>query len=57
MDPIKAASEITVCTAAATLQGHEVREALDETFAKLIHHLDGGFTPLVRFTPEGCPAR
>ncbi|GJN89273.1 hypothetical protein Rhopal_002252-T1 [Rhodotorula paludigena] len=46
MDPVKAASEITVCTAAATLQGHEVREALDETFAKLIHDLDGGFTPL-----------
>ncbi|BGP48043.1 Lanosterol 14-alpha-demethylase [Rhodotorula kratochvilovae] len=46
MDPAIVASEITVLTAAATLQGREVREALDESFAQLIHDLDGGFTPL-----------
>ncbi|KAI8452430.1 eburicol 14 alpha-demethylase [Phakopsora pachyrhizi] len=39
-------SEITICTAAATLQGKEVREGLDKSFAKLYHDLDGGFTPL-----------
>ncbi|GAA5838922.1 hypothetical protein JCM11251_003737 [Rhodosporidiobolus azoricus] len=38
-DPISVAGEITVCTAAATLQGREVRDALDETFAGLIHDL------------------
>ncbi|GAA5899395.1 hypothetical protein JCM6882_009107 [Rhodosporidiobolus microsporus] len=46
LDPAGVAAEITVCTAAATLQGKEVRDALDETFAGLIHDLDGGFTPL-----------
>ncbi|GAA6042272.1 hypothetical protein JCM8097_000608 [Rhodosporidiobolus ruineniae] len=46
VDPASVAGESTVCTAAATLQGKEVREALDETFAGLIHDLDGGFTPL-----------
>ncbi|KAH8929289.1 cytochrome P450, partial [Atractiella rhizophila] len=40
------ASEITICTAAATLQGKEVRESLDESFAHLYSDLDGGFTPL-----------
>ncbi|GAA6002395.1 hypothetical protein JCM10207_001098 [Rhodosporidiobolus poonsookiae] len=46
LDPLNVAAEITVCTAAATLQGKEVRDALDETFAGLVHDLDGGFTPL-----------
>nr|QOY57382.1 14 alpha-demethylase [Neophysopella meliosmae-myrianthae] len=39
-------SEITICTASATLQGREVRENLDKSFAQLYHDLDGGFTPL-----------
>ena len=46
VDAVKTSSEITICTAAATLQGREVRAALDKTFAQLYHDLDGGFTPL-----------
>ncbi|KAL8636480.1 MAG: hypothetical protein Q9228_006127 [Teloschistes exilis] len=38
--------EITLFTAARTLQGQEVREKLDTTFAKLIHDLDDGFQPI-----------
>lgn len=45
-DTFKVASEITICTASATLQGPEVREALNKSFAQLYHDLDGGFTPL-----------
>ncbi|GAA5869659.1 hypothetical protein JCM8547_005099 [Rhodosporidiobolus lusitaniae] len=45
-DPASVAAEITVLTAAATLQGKEVRSAMDESFAQLVHDLDGGFTPL-----------
>lgn len=39
-------SEITILTASRTLQGKEVRESLDKTFAKLYHDLDSGFTPI-----------
>ncbi|KAK4704871.1 hypothetical protein P7C70_g1333, partial [Phenoliferia sp. Uapishka_3] len=46
IDVFLPASEITICTAAATLQGREVREAMDKSFADLFHDLDGGFTPL-----------
>jgi len=46
IDAINMASEITVCTAAATLQGKEVRAGLNKSFADLYHDLDGGFTPL-----------
>lgn len=46
VDVFVPASEITICTAAASLQGPEVREAMDKTFADLFHDLDGGFTPL-----------
>ncbi|KAA1081585.1 Lanosterol 14-alpha-demethylase [Puccinia graminis f. sp. tritici] len=45
-DCFKVASEITICTASATLQGPEVREGLNKSFANLYHDLDGGFTPL-----------
>nr|AHK06541.1 putative sterol 14-demethylase [Puccinia horiana] len=45
-DAFKVASEITICTAAATLQGPEVREGLNKSFADLYHDLDGGFTPI-----------
>ena len=44
-------SEITICTATATLQGKEIRAGMDKSFAGLYHDLDGGFTPLVR---SGC---
>lgn len=40
------AGQITVCTAASTLQGKEVREGLDGSFAYHMHDLDGGFTPI-----------
>ncbi|EGF98193.1 uncharacterized protein MELLADRAFT_46108 [Melampsora larici-populina 98AG31] len=45
-DIFNVASEITICTASATLQGKEVRSGLNKSFAKLYHDLDGGFTPL-----------
>ncbi|KAL8711210.1 MAG: hypothetical protein Q9220_004355 [cf. Caloplaca sp. 1 TL-2023] len=38
--------EITLFTAARSLQGREVRKKLDTTFAKLIHDLDDGFQPI-----------
>jgi sterol 14-demethylase len=47
VDAFTTSSEITICTASATLQGKEVREALDKSFAQLYHDLDGGFTPIV----------
>lgn len=54
IDVFAPASEITICTAAATLQGKEVRESMDKSFADLFHDLDGGFTPLVRSFPHFC---
>jgi len=38
--------ELTIFTAARTLQGKDIRDALDGSFAKLYHHLDSGFTPM-----------
>ncbi|TNY21133.1 cytochrome P450 [Rhodotorula diobovata] len=46
VDAFTTSSEITILTASATLQGHEVRAAMDKSFAQLYHDLDGGFTPL-----------
>lgn len=48
VDAFSTSSEITIFTASATLQGKEVRAAMDKSFATLYHDLDGGFTPLVR---------
>ncbi|KAI9818162.1 MAG: Lanosterol 14-alpha-demethylase [Pycnora praestabilis] len=39
-------AEITLYTASRSLQGKEVRDKLDSTFADLYHHLDMGFTPI-----------
>lgn len=39
-------AEITLFTASRSLQGEEVREKLDSSFAKLYHDLDDAFTPL-----------
>ncbi|KAL8785608.1 MAG: hypothetical protein Q9213_003262 [Squamulea squamosa] len=39
-------AQITLFTAARSLQGQEVRDKLDTTFAKLIHDLDDGFQPI-----------
>ncbi|KAF8183368.1 lanosterol 14-alpha-demethylase [Pholiota molesta] len=45
-DVIKVMQEITILTASRTLQGKEVREGLNKSFAELYNDLDGGFTPL-----------
>ncbi|CAL1716454.1 unnamed protein product [Somion occarium] len=45
-DVLHAISEITILTASRTLQGKEVRDALDKTYAQVYADLDGGFTPL-----------
>jgi sterol 14-demethylase len=39
-------SEVTILTAAKTLQGPEIRASLDKRFADLYHDLDGGFKPI-----------
>jgi len=39
-------AQITIFTASRTLQGREVREKLDSTFAELYHALDDGFQPI-----------
>ncbi|KAL9604096.1 MAG: hypothetical protein Q9219_000684 [cf. Caloplaca sp. 3 TL-2023] len=44
LPPIMA--QVTLFTAARSLQGQEVREKLDTTFAKLYHDLDDGFQPI-----------
>jgi sterol 14-demethylase len=43
---LKTLSELTILTASRTLQGKEVRAALDKTFAHKYEALDKGFTPL-----------
>lgn len=50
----KAMCEITILTASRTLQGREVRDSLDKSFADLYHDLDGGFTP-INFAIPGLP--
>ncbi|KAI9717337.1 MAG: Sterol 14-alpha demethylase [Candelaria pacifica] len=39
-------AEITLYTASRSLQGKEVREKFDSSFAELYHDLDMGFTPI-----------
>ncbi|KAF2842974.1 lanosterol 14-alpha-demethylase [Patellaria atrata CBS 101060] len=41
-----AMAELTLYTASRSLQGKEVRERFDSTFAELYHDLDMGFTPI-----------
>lgn len=45
-DVVKVMQEITILTASRTLQGKEVRENLNKSFAGLYNDLDGGFTPI-----------
>ncbi|KAJ7717671.1 cytochrome P450 [Mycena metata] len=45
-DAVGAMAEITILTAARTLQGKEVRDNMDKSFSQLYADLDGGFTPL-----------
>ncbi|KAF1355505.1 14-alpha sterol demethylase Cyp51B [Delphinella strobiligena] len=46
LDVPKAMAELTIYTASRSLQGKEVRERFDSTFADLYHDLDMGFTPI-----------
>ncbi|KAK5173444.1 Lanosterol 14-alpha-demethylase [Saxophila tyrrhenica] len=39
-------AELTIYTASRSLQGKEVRERFDSTFADLYHYLDMGFSPI-----------
>jgi sterol 14-demethylase len=41
-----ALAELTIYTASRSLQGKEVREKFDSSFADLYHYLDMGFTPI-----------
>ena len=41
-----AMAELTIYTASRSLQGKEVRDGFDSTFADLFHDLDMGFTPI-----------
>lgn len=41
-----AVAELTIYTASRLLQGQEVRDQFDSTFAHLYHDLDMGFTPI-----------
>jgi len=44
--------EMTILTASRTLQGSEIRAALDKSFADLYHDLDNGFTPINWLMPN-----
>jgi sterol 14-demethylase len=48
----KTLSEMTVLTAARTLQGAEIRASLNKQFADLYHDLDGGFKPVNLMFPN-----
>ena len=52
LPPIMA--QVTLFTAARSLQGSEVRDQLDTTFGKLFHDLDDGFQP-INFMLPGLP--
>ncbi|KAJ2969501.1 hypothetical protein NQ176_g8628 [Zarea fungicola] len=54
VDVSVAMSEITLFTAARSLQGKEVRQKLTADFAKLYHDLDMGFSP-INFLFPGLP--
>ncbi|KAJ5475071.1 Eburicol 14-alpha-demethylase [Penicillium diatomitis] len=45
-DVCKVISEITIYTASRSLQGKEVRDRFDSTFAVMYHDLDMGFAPI-----------
>ncbi|KAE9399843.1 cytochrome P450 51, partial [Gymnopus androsaceus JB14] len=45
-ESVKALSEITILTASRTLQGSEVRDNVNKSFAQIYTDLDGGFTPI-----------
>lgn len=45
-DVAKTIAEITIYTASRSLQGKEVRDRFDSTFAEMYHDLDKGFSPI-----------
>jgi sterol 14-demethylase len=45
-DVSKIIAEITIYTASRSLQGKEVRDGFDSTFAQMYHDLDMGFAPI-----------
>ncbi|KAJ5114571.1 hypothetical protein NUU61_000330 [Penicillium alfredii] len=45
-DVSKIIAEITIYTASRSLQGKEVRDRFDSTFAEMYHDLDKGFAPI-----------
>lgn len=45
-DVTKTIAEITIYTASRSLQGKEVRDKFDSTFAEMYHDLDKGFAPI-----------
>jgi len=49
---LKICSEMTILTASRTLQGSEIRAALDKSFADIYHDLDGGFIPINWLMPN-----
>ena len=46
LDVTKAMAELTIYTASRSLQGKEVRQKFDSSFADLYHDLDMGFAPI-----------
>jgi cytochrome P450 len=46
MEVISTMATVTIFTAARSLQGKEVREKFDESFADMYHDLDQGFSPI-----------
>lgn len=54
VDVTKAMAEITIYTASRSLQGKEVRDRFDSSFADLYHDLDNGFKP-INFMFPGIP--
>jgi sterol 14-demethylase len=48
----KTCSEMTILTASRTLQGPEIRSALDKSFADIYHDLDNGFSAISLFMPN-----
>lgn len=53
-DATNVIAQIMTLTASRTLQGHEVRQALDKSFTRLLDALDNGFVPL-RFLFPNLP--
>ena len=51
-DVSKTIAEITIYTASRSLQGKEVRDKFDSTFAELYHDLDMGFVPINFMLPS-----